>query len=201
MTGTILCVCTGNLCRSPLLAQVLRTALGPEVRVVSAGTDAAVGGSVPEATTRAALALGFGAGLPEHRPRPLDRELVDSADLVVALAREHRGAVARLSPRASRRTFTLLELGRLAGVMTDRDRSALHERIEDGQAPLAALAVTLAALRGHAAPPASPVDLDVVDPFGAGDGVHAAAAREIVRGGRQLLEVLDDVAGACSVAA
>jgi hypothetical protein len=40
----ILCVCTGNVCRSPAAERLLAARLGPGVVVASAGTVAALGG-------------------------------------------------------------------------------------------------------------------------------------------------------------
>lgn len=40
---TVLCVCTGNICRSPAAERLLAVALGPTVTVASAGTYAMKG--------------------------------------------------------------------------------------------------------------------------------------------------------------
>ena len=42
-TFAILCICTGNVCRSPAAERLLARALGPSVTVASAGTYALVG--------------------------------------------------------------------------------------------------------------------------------------------------------------
>ena len=113
----ILVVCTGNICRSPLTVQLLHDRLPPAlssrdttgVEVTSAGTSAIDGSQMPPAAVREAVRLGI-AGAPAHRARLLAPEQIERADLVIAMAREHRDAVVRTVPRASHRTFTLIEL-------------------------------------------------------------------------------------------
>ena len=52
---TILCICTGNVCRSPAAERLLAHALGPSVHVASAGTYALAGQAVlaPDGSARA----------------------------------------------------------------------------------------------------------------------------------------------------
>ncbi|MFA4841512.1 MAG: hypothetical protein WC580_07375, partial [Agrococcus sp.] len=115
----ILIVCTGNICRSPLAVQLLRARLAPAfpehdtsvVEVTSAGTVAIDGHQMEPAAIREAARLGA-AGAREHRARRLLPEQIERADLVIAMAREHRDAVVGPIPRARRRTFTLIELTR-----------------------------------------------------------------------------------------
>ena len=90
----VLIVCSGNTCRSPLAEAALRAALGPDaarVEVISAGTGAAEGIPVSEHST--AVAARDGLDLSEHRSRRASRELVGSADLVLAMERHHLDAV------------------------------------------------------------------------------------------------------------
>ncbi len=68
----ILCVCTGNTCRSPMLAVLLRRALagsGVAAEVESAGTGAFPGEAASEGA-QAAMAR-RGLDLTAHRSRPL----------------------------------------------------------------------------------------------------------------------------------
>ena len=84
----ILCVCTGNVCRSPAAERLLTARLGPTVTVASAGTFGLVGRAIdpPMAAQLAALGLpdvGFAA-------RRLAASDVGLADLVLGLTRQHR---------------------------------------------------------------------------------------------------------------
>jgi protein-tyrosine-phosphatase len=94
----VLFVCTANMCRSPL-AQAIAADLAErrglhELRFESAGRDAFDG----RAATDHALAVAgeHGLDLAGHRSRPLTPELVERADVVVALDRKAREAAERL---------------------------------------------------------------------------------------------------------
>lgn len=82
-----------------------------DVAVSSAGTLALVSESMP--TDASALSREFGGDPSHHVATQLSRELIVESDLVLTMAREHRGSVARLVPFASRKTFTLLEFARI----------------------------------------------------------------------------------------
>ncbi len=85
---TVLLVCTGNMCRSPMAAGLLRGLFpSDEVRVISAGTVAAEGLPPSENAERAMEEIGveiFG-----HRSQPLTWRLLEEADLVLVMALEH----------------------------------------------------------------------------------------------------------------
>lgn len=182
----VLVVCTGNICRSPLLEQLLRARYGETVaRFSSAGTAALVGEGMPEQAVQLSQRLG---GSPAgHEPRLLDAALVDRADLVIALAREHRAEIVRLAPRASRRTVTLREAARLLESLEsapDLDLAALHSApLPDALRALVGLAM---GERGIAPPPAAPEDDDVVDPYRQTQDVYD-------RSGEQVVDALDRI--------
>lgn len=174
---TILTVCTGNVCRSPLAEGLLRMVLGGlDVRVHSAGTGALVGEGMTEQNQRIASDLGVIDG-PGHRARQLDIEHLRSADLILALSREHRRQVVELLPRASRQAFTLREFARLAVEVSDEDLATLRgleaERMRG--------AVELVAqLRGTLPPLEDPADDDVVDPYRQSDEVYRLSADQLI---------------------
>ena len=114
---TILFVCSGNTCRSPMSEAIARhilaeklTVAEPElerkgISVLSAGSFALAGA---RATPQAVEALReFGVDLSHHRSRPLTVELIHQADLIFAMSRSHAQAVAALVPSATEKVSTL----------------------------------------------------------------------------------------------
>ncbi|TFC01334.1 MULTISPECIES: low molecular weight phosphatase family protein [Cryobacterium] len=185
---SILVVCTGNICRSPLAEQLLTTRLtnsGIPVRVTSAGTYAMVGKGMPDEA--AALSVRYGGDPRAHVSRQLTARLVADADLVVTADREHRGEVVSLHPRAARYAFTLNQLARLIDGLRDAEFAAAehaaaerpgadsapvgHSDHNAGTAPLTAadtlraFIAEIAASRGLTPPPADPADDDIGDPY------------------------------------
>ena len=124
MTDRILVVCTANVCRSPTTALLLqrgldRARLGSQVELRTAGTSVSpFSGYCP--TVAEVIGPTAGGLLDRHRSRPLDRDAVEAADLVLVMEREHRGRVVTIAPSASARTFTLREAAALAGALRQR---------------------------------------------------------------------------------
>ncbi len=105
-------VCTGNTCRSPIAEGVFRALLPrgrrESVEVFSAGTDAVFGVAATEEAVRAASEQGI--DIRGHRSRPLTRELVFAADLVVVMSRRHAESVRREAPEAAGKILLLGDL-------------------------------------------------------------------------------------------
>ena len=107
-------LCTGNAARSvmagALLASHVDDAEVDDLTITTAGTHV-IEGMPMSWRTRDALA-GVDVAAPMHRSLQLRDEHVDSADLVVCLAREHVTYVRRTHPGAAGRTATLRRLVR-----------------------------------------------------------------------------------------
>lgn len=91
----ILCVCTGNTCRSPMAAALLKQALDKKGRgdilVESAGL-AAMEGRPASPQAIAALAE-WELDISAHRSRPLSPELARQAHKLVAMTPDHAAAL------------------------------------------------------------------------------------------------------------
>ena len=105
---TIVVVCHGNICRSPLAAALLRQALGPTgIRVESAGF---IGPNRPAPRDAVAAAARRGVDLSDHRSRLLTPDLVRSADLLVVMEPEQQRAVCERFGRWPRDVIVLGDL-------------------------------------------------------------------------------------------
>lgn len=153
----VLFVCTGNLCRSPsaalLLREQLRGAGGTEVRVHSAGT---VGADVGPPRPLVEEGRAFGIDLAAHVPRTVDPAMIQAADLVVGMTREHLRETVVAVPSSFPRTFTLREITRLGSHTGARgaadDLGAWLVRLHDGRLRVELMGDSL--------------DDDVMDPMG-----------------------------------
>ena len=176
MSGTfsVLVVCTGNICRSPLAEQLLRArfgAAGMSVIVRSAGTSALEGSDMTDEA--AALVRQYGGTGGGHIARQLTSDLVADADLVLTATREHRHAVVALHPRAARYAYSLTQFARLVDAV---DLETLDRSGSDG---LSALLDEVAATRGFAPPPEHPDLDDIADPYRLSQRVYDEAGRAI----------------------
>ena len=154
----ILFVCTGNICRSPMAAQMLTQMLATvpaqdKVEVASAGSGALESFPLDPKAGTALVRLGF-AQL-THRATQLTADLVANADLILASTVEQRGQVVELLVRANRYTFTLKEFGHLA-------EYELANRSTDSETDLASRLAETISLRGFAS---LDEDQDIGDPY------------------------------------
>lgn len=160
---SILVVCTGNICRSPIAEGMLRNALTARFgeaapRVSSAGTWGLEGVSATPEAVKAAAERGVVIG--EHRARRLSPDRARAADLVIAMAVEHREALEHDLEVASR-TFTLKELVRLLEALLPPVSSDA-----DGGARSLADRVAAASEARREGFQGNPLDEDVADPIG-----------------------------------
>lgn len=170
-------VCTGNICRSPVGEAVLRQSLPDRFRISSAGTQAVVGApAAPEAVRFVRQEVDVAL---DHVGRQLSTEQVEDADLVLTMTLEQRAWVARLSPRAVRRTFTLRELALVLG----------HPGLTASRGTLRDLALEASMFRFQAGVEAA--ELDIEDPYGRSPRDYEQAFREVLVAGRMIAGVLE----------
>jgi tRNA threonylcarbamoyl adenosine modification protein (Sua5/YciO/YrdC/YwlC family) len=114
---TLLLVCSGNTCRSPMAEAIAAKLLADErglgvddleaagVAVISAGVFAMPGQPAsPEAVEAMQKA---GLDLSRHRSRTVTPELIREADLVLTMTEAHRRAVLELSPSSAGKVYRL----------------------------------------------------------------------------------------------
>ena len=114
---TILFVCSGNTCRSPMAEAITRHLLAeangvPDtdlerkgISVLSAGAFAMPGSRATPAGVEAVKSIG--ADLSAHRSRQLTPELIHQADVIFTMGRGHAMAVTSMVPSAKQKVATL----------------------------------------------------------------------------------------------
>lgn len=119
----ILILCTGNICRSPMAEAFMRreavTRAG-EAAVTSAGF---VTEGVPAEPHAVSVLADRGLSLSDHRSRLLTPDLLNGADLVVGMTREHVRRTGVVDHSAFPRTFTLKELVRRGATVGPVERA------------------------------------------------------------------------------
>jgi RpiB/LacA/LacB family sugar-phosphate isomerase len=106
---TVLFICTGNVCRSPMAEALFRRAAAGrgEFRVFSAGLGA-VDGQPPTAHSVTAMRE-LGIDISGQRSRMLTTDLVRQADYIFGMTHSHVDAIALLYPPVAEKTFLLRE--------------------------------------------------------------------------------------------
>ncbi|MDP2872871.1 MAG: ribose 5-phosphate isomerase B [Bacillota bacterium] len=166
----ILLLCTGNTCRSPMAAGLLRAALrdrfgerADKVEVRTAGVSVACPGE--GASSHAVQVLSErGISLAGHRARQLTPADLGWAELVLTMTRAQKAAVLRLDPLAADRAFVLREFTAPAPAAAGPDQAACYADAD--------------------------ADVDVADPIGRGLDAYRAAARDLEKELARLVELI-----------
>ena len=106
---TVLFVCTGNICRSPMAEGLFREAVKGrnDIKVMSAGLGTA-DGQAPSAHAVTALRA-IGIDITGIRSRSLRSEMVKEADFIFAMTHSHADTLLMLYPQAADKVFLLRE--------------------------------------------------------------------------------------------
>lgn len=187
-TFNVLAVCTGNICRSPLIEALMRdqlsalvTSIGvsePLVHASSSGLGAVVG--APADQTVLELARNDGVDLSEHRARQFEPAHAENAHLILAATTAQRDEIVSLAPSATTRCFSVAEFARLLTTFGDeitappaaprrptRVSRLMQQLVDDANAAR------------QLTPPAASDDID--DPYRKSLEVHTRVAGEIVQ--------------------
>lgn len=102
MISSVLVVCVGNICRSPVGERLL-SASCPDLRVESAGISALVGHE-PD-NNFAKVATANGVNLDGHIARQFSSQMATEFDLILGLERGHLKVIAQQAPEVSGKTM------------------------------------------------------------------------------------------------
>ncbi|EPG2870144.1 MULTISPECIES: arsenate reductase/protein-tyrosine-phosphatase family protein [Klebsiella pneumoniae complex] len=102
MFNSILVVCTGNICRSPIGERYLRQAL-PNKKIDSAGISALVGHSADDSAIR--IAEKHGISLAGHKGRQFTSALSRQYDLILVMEKSHLEQIGRIAPEVRGKTL------------------------------------------------------------------------------------------------
>lgn len=112
---SVLFVCTGNTCRSPMAEALFAAELGgrDDFEVGSAGVAAHPGGSISPET--ADLLGERGISIDGFRSRPVSRELIEQATHVFAMTRSHLEALRGKFPESEDKFYLACEFVEIPG--------------------------------------------------------------------------------------
>lgn len=158
----LLFVCTANICRSPMAAELTRLRLRAAAR--SGGEDILVSSAGPHGHDGADMGPGAAAVLHSlggrtigFSARALTGPLLAAADLVLTAERRHRAAAA-LHPRSHAKLFTIREFARLV-------RQVALDRLSGEDVVPRARSLVREAARIRGMCPPGPPDEDIADPY------------------------------------
>ncbi|SFU24820.1 low molecular weight protein-tyrosine-phosphatase [Paraburkholderia aspalathi] len=109
MIRSVLTVCVGNICRSPMAEALLRAKL-PELEIASAGLAAPSGAFADPMAQE--LMLERGMNISSHRATRVIPPSIAGSDLILVMDLEQKSTIEREHPIARGKVFRLGEFGK-----------------------------------------------------------------------------------------
>ena len=119
---TVLFVCTGNTCRSPMAEQIFNEqARGLSAHAISAGLDAKPGSPINPQAPVALTQLGYSPK--EHSSTLVSTEAVEEADVILTFTEDQKVELGQRFPAVVEKLFTISEYA--------NSTSGKHEDVAD----------------------------------------------------------------------
>lgn len=107
----ILFVCTGNTCRSSMAEGIFKHLLKNKnidnINISSAGINAYEGEKANEKAVSVLKSQGI--DITSHKSRQLTDNIIEASDLILTMTYNHKMAILKYAPKASKKVFTLRE--------------------------------------------------------------------------------------------
>ncbi|MFA1784648.1 arsenate reductase/protein-tyrosine-phosphatase family protein [Klebsiella pneumoniae] len=104
MFKSILVICTGNICRSPIAERILRELL-PNTKIDSAGVGALIDRPADQSAIK--VSKNHGISLAEHKGKQFTSKLAKQYDLLLVMEKQHLHQVTKIAPEARGKTMLL----------------------------------------------------------------------------------------------
>ncbi len=116
----VLFVCTGNTCRSPMAAGILKKKLESRgIKDIIVDSCGFISGGMSASSYAVETAAKNGINLSGHKSKVINASLVSSCDLILTMSVGHKDDIIRNFPQARGKTFTIMGFAGKAGSIED----------------------------------------------------------------------------------